>query len=206
MKSIFGLHRPIVYVNSINSINFHYLKNELNITHIVFDKDDTLCLQHADILHQSIKESKIREIMEVFGENSFFCSNDRRNWNFDFESLAELAEEKNAFRKIDTGRVKKPNNHTAVIFEISRMSKMKVNPSNVCFVGDRIMTDIKLATTLNSFSILVDQFPESKHELLTMQLIRIENGMIRDELQPKTTYKEMWNGVRIENETLFTRE
>ena len=206
MKSSITLDRPVVYVKNINSINFNYLKNELNITHIVFDKDDTLCLQHVDKLHPSIKESKILEIIEVFGDNSFFCSNDRRNWNFDFEGLSDLVERKKAFRKIETGTLKKPNNYLAVISEISRMSKTKFQPANVCFVGDRVMTDIKLATNLNAFSILVDQFPEANHKWPYLEMIEMENLRVRNHLKPKSTCREMWNEIAIDVEELFTNE
>ena len=203
MRFLLNLRKPSIFVKNINNINFEYLKNHLKISHIVFDKDDTLCSHHVNQLHQEIDPNKIKEIVELFGEDSYICSNDKRKWVFDFSSLNELVRSKNAFRQIETGSSKKPFNHLSILYEINKMTNKDYEVNNLCFVGDRILTDVFLAKKLNSFSILVDNFPESKRKVKNEILIRLENFLSKNHLQYSTVYQKRCNGKIIEKEKLF---
>ena len=76
------LFKPHVYVKDINEINFSFLKSELGIKYLIFDKDDTLSSHNCNFLHHSIQKSTLLEISTLFKENVFICSNANHKWSF----------------------------------------------------------------------------------------------------------------------------
>ena len=58
--------KPHIKVKNINQINFEYLKSNLGIKYIIFDKDDTLTYHNQSFLATEIKNTTIAKISDIF--------------------------------------------------------------------------------------------------------------------------------------------
>lgn len=173
-----NLLKPHIFVKNINKINFSYLKKQLGINYIVFDKDDTLTLHNCNKICKMIKHKTLQKIIKIFGENTFICSNSTKNWKIDWKkkSLKKEIKQNRSFKKIYTTNLKKPFNFEEILSQMEKRTKRKkIQPEEICFIGDRILTDVLIARQNNCFSILVEKFSESDRSLMAKFFGKIES-------------------------------
>ena len=84
-------------------------------------------------------------MIDVYGEDVYFCSNDKKNWTFDFLSMNDFLKKNNSFRILNTGTSKKPFNHLNILFELNKLRNNNYETNNLCFIGDRVLTDVFVA-------------------------------------------------------------
>ena len=58
---------------------------------------------------------------------------------------------------------------------MENITKKKIQPEEICFIGDRILTDVLIARQNNCFSILVEKFKESNRSLMAQFFGGLEN-------------------------------
>lgn len=199
---------PSLYLKNINHLNFAYLKNELKIEYIVIDKDDTFTNHHVDELSPQISKNKIKEMVNLFGENIFICSNNRKDFKIDYKDkgLNYLINEKSSFRPIVTYH-KKPFNSEELLDKMKKLKNIDfIDHKKICVIGDRWMTDNLLGNHLGCFTVLLDCFEESKRSLDIRFLYFLERALFVNGLRKNYPLKEFYNDVKIDKNSLINSE
>lgn len=133
------LAAPHLHVPTISDVNYQSMKDHCGIKAIMFDKDNTLTAPYANEIHEKAALG-LKNAIDVFGlDNVAILSNSAGTKDDkDYEDAIEIEGELgiNVIRHDD----KKPGGLKEVLqhFEDNGVK----NPSELCMVGDRLLTDI----------------------------------------------------------------
>jgi len=152
--------------NNFLEINFQKLKNN-NIKFIIFDVDQTIVPQSENILSREVL-SKFNDIDTYFDKkNLCFISNEPSTLRSNM-----LMEQLN-IHMVDTKSISKPN---PLAFNYAKKYfGNNVSENEVCFIGDRIWTDIIGANYVGMYTIKVDAFDPNSDRKITLLLRLIES-------------------------------
>lgn len=153
---------PNIYCKNIANINFQYL-NSIGIRYIIFDKDNTLTNHNEHIINNEIYNT-FKNIYDNSKIETIIVSNNKIKNNIKIDINTEIPLKKTLS--------KKPFNYDEII-------PSNINPSSVCVIGDRLLTDILLAKNNNCLSILVQPFSTEKEELGIKIMRSLENVIIK---------------------------
>jgi len=145
-------------------IPFSLLKEE-GIKFIISDIDQTIVSQSNNKLSQSM-QNKLKEVQSIFGKDSFCLltnepSIERTNY-FNFFDIDV----------IDSRKDKKPCINA--FLHASNYFGEKINPNTICFIGDRVFTDIMGANNAGMKTIRVDVLDPKSDNFITYILRYIE--------------------------------
>lgn len=156
------IYRPDIYQKDVFSINYEKLKKK-NIKVLIYDIDDTLIPSNEIKLKEETinlikKLKKDFKVILLTNAPSFRSSKIKKQLDIDCYSLSM-----------------KP-------FKYNLHKIMKnYDKKEVVLIGDRLLTDIKLANNYNIMSILVD--PISNHNFILVKLLK--------KLKEEPLYKEL---------------
>lgn len=147
-------------------IDFHELKRK-NIKYIISDIDQTLLAQSTTVLSSQMQE-KIEEIKNIFGEKSLcFLTNEPSQARYN-----ALYSQVN-IPTIDTKGVQKP---LPEAFEHAmNYFSYKSDVKDICFIGDRVWTDILGANQVGLYTIKVEPYAKKLDRYSTKILRILEN-------------------------------
>ncbi|KAI3658161.1 hypothetical protein MP638_000844, partial [Amoeboaphelidium occidentale] len=150
MWSRVQLFMPQRTAPTINGIDFSSLKS-LGIKVILFDKDNCITAPHRPNVHATVLDQWNRCI-DIFGrENIYIVSNSAGSKDDPSSTDAEAFEQLHNVHVLRHGG-KKPFGGDDVM-RMLRLKKPELQPSQVCMVGDRLMTDV-LFGNLNGMSTI----------------------------------------------------
>jgi phosphatidylglycerophosphatase GEP4 len=143
---------PAIRVPHIGKLDIKGLKSR-GITCVVLDKDNTLCRTYAEEIDPSVKDV-MHSIKSEFPDTTAILSNSvgsSDDSNYEGAALTE----KNFGIPVIRHKVKKPLCLDEVIAHFTAKLNRKVEPKEICMVGDRVLTDIVFANQYGLLSILV---------------------------------------------------
>jgi len=129
------------------------LKKEFGIRCVVFDKDNTLSLCYVDELHESVRET-VEQSKIIFGERCVaILSNSVGSCDdLDYKGAAET--EQNMQLPVIRHVEKKPACLREVLAHFEHLTP-ELKASEICIVGDRVLTDVLFANLNGMLSVLV---------------------------------------------------
>ena len=156
------IYRPDIYQKDIFSINYKNLKNK-KIKVLIYDIDDTLIPSNEIKLKKErinliTKLKKDFKIVLLTNSPSFRSNKIKNQLDVDCYSLSM-----------------KP-----LKYNLNKIMK-NYDKKDVVLIGDRLLTDIKLANNYNIMSILVD--PITNHNFILVKIMKI--------LKEEPLYKEL---------------
>ncbi len=148
-------------------IDFELLKNR-GINYIITDVDQTIVAQSSNEISKEVCD-KMEEIKKIFGNSSIcFLTNEPSKKRHDI-----LFKQIN-IETVDTLGIQKP---LPLAFNYAlRYFKKDISNDEVCFIGDRIWTDIIGANNVNLYTIKVDPYDINSDRFITSILRRVENN------------------------------
>ena len=181
-----NIFNPNIFANKLSKIPFKSLQKN-GISFLVFDKDNTLSLTNKDEFYSLEIKETINNCINIFGLNSIaILSNSIGKKN---STEKEMIFFDNTLPIIQYER-KKPFNFQEVhkYFSETNSNYKKLN-SKICFIGDRLMTDIFMANFNHCLSIYV--FPlERTHENIKIKSIRyLEDYFLKNIFQNRKINK-----------------
>lgn len=145
------------------------LKNK-GIKYIVADVDQTIVPQSSNIITEDIY-LKLEEIKSIFGDNAIcFLTNEPS------EERHNILLKKTNIPVVDTRGERKPMPE-AFIYALKLLNKDAL-PQEICFIGDRIWTDIIGANSVNFYTVKVEPFDPISDRYITKLLRHLENVSI----------------------------
>lgn len=156
------IYRPDIYQKDVFSINYKNLKNK-KIKVLIYDIDDTLIPSNEIKLKKETinlinKLKKDFKIILLTNSPSFRSNKIKKQLDVDCYSLSM-----------------KP-----LKYNLNKIMK-NYDKKDVVLIGDRLLTDIKLANNYNIMSILVD--PITNHNFILVKIMKI--------LKEEPLYKEL---------------
>lgn len=156
------IYRPDIYQKDIFSINYKNLKNK-KIKVLIYDIDDTLIPSNEiklkkETINLITKLKKDFKIILLTNSPSFRSNKIKKQLDVDCYSLSM-----------------KP-----LKYNLNKIMK-NYDKKDVVLIGDRLLTDIKLANNYNIMSILVD--PITNHNFILVKIMKI--------LKEEPLYKEL---------------
>jgi HAD superfamily (subfamily IIIA) phosphatase len=156
------IYRPDIYQKDIFSINYKNLKNK-KIKVLIYDIDDTLIPSNEiklkkETINLITKLKKDFKIILLTNSPSFRSNKIKNQLDVDCYSLSM-----------------KP-----LKYNLNKIMK-NYDKKDVVLIGDRLLTDIKLANNYNIMSILVD--PITNHNFILVKIMKI--------LKEEPLYKEL---------------
>ena len=156
------IYRPDIYQKDIFSINYKNLKNK-KIKVLIYDIDDTLIPSNEiklkkETINLITKLKKDFKIILLTNSPSFRSNKIKNQLDVDCYSLSM-----------------KP-----LKYNLNKIMK-NYDKKDVVLIGDRLLTDIKLANNYNIMSILVD--PKTNHNFILVKIMKI--------LKEEPLYKEL---------------
>ena len=156
------IYRPDIYQKDVFSINYEKLKKK-NIKVLIYDIDDTLIPSNEIKLKKEKinlfnKLKKDFKIILLTNSPSFRSNKIKKQLDVDCYSLSM-----------------KP-----LKYNLNKIMK-NYDKKDVVLIGDRLLTDIKLANNYNIMSILVD--PITNHNFILVKIMKI--------LKEEPLYKEL---------------
>ena len=156
------IYRPDIYQKDVFSINYKNLKNK-KIKVLIYDIDDTLIPSNEiklkkETINLITKLKKDFKIILLTNSPSFRSNKIKNQLDVDCYSLSM-----------------KP-----LKYNLNKIMK-NYDKKDVVLIGDRLLTDIKLANNYNIMSILVD--PITNHNFILVKIMKI--------LKEETLYKEL---------------
>jgi HAD superfamily phosphatase (TIGR01668 family) len=160
---------PKLRINSFVDIDFQDLKNN-GIRYIISDIDQTITSQSENNICNEVIE-KFDKIKEIFSEkNICFLTNE-----YSEERSREIYSQINIHTIRHKGRLKPYSDGYIAAIEYFKNNKIKMN--EICFIGDRILTDVVGANNLGIFTIQVNPFNVKSDRMIT-KLIRFLEKLI----------------------------
>lgn len=152
-------------------IDFNLLKKR-GIKYIITDVDQTIVPQSSNEISKEVC-NKLEEIKKIFGNSSIcFLTNEPS------EKRHDILFNQVVIKTIDTHGIPKPLpeafNYALQYFNMDMDDYKK----EVCFVGDRIWTDIIGANNINLYTIKVDPYDRNSDRYITSILRRVENKLL----------------------------
>ena len=156
------IYRPDIYQKDIFSINYKNLKNK-KIKVLIYDIDDTLIPSNEiklkkETINLITKLKKDFKLILLTNSPSFRSNKIKNQLDVDCYSLSM-----------------KP-----LKYNLNKIMK-NYDKKDVVLIGDRLLTDIKLANNYNIMSILVD--PITNHNFILVKIMKI--------LKEEPLYKEL---------------
>jgi HAD superfamily hydrolase len=156
------IYRPDIYQKDVFSINYKNLKNK-KIKVLIYDIDDTLIPSNEiklkkETINLITKLKKDFKIILLTNSPSFRSNKIKKQLDVDCYSLSM-----------------KP-----LKYNLNKIMK-NYDKKDVVLIGDRLLTDIKLANNYNIMSILVD--PITNHNFILVKIMKI--------LKEEPLYKEL---------------
>jgi HAD superfamily phosphatase (TIGR01668 family) len=154
-------------VKTFCNIDLNLLKQN-GIKYIISDIDQTIVSQNSNNISKEVLK-KIRQIEDIFGNKSLcFLTNEYS------KTRAKIFCHKYNLIIIDSKEYKKPLPN-AFMTAISYFGT-NINKSEICFIGDRIFTDIIGANCLGMYTIKLQQpYNILSDNFITKLLRKIEN-------------------------------
>ncbi|KAI8809712.1 mitochondrial PGP phosphatase-domain-containing protein [Cladochytrium replicatum] len=143
---------PHLIANDIRNVRWGELKHRGGIRAVVFDKDNTLTAPYAPTIHPPFRDTW-REILEVFGRNRILIVSNSAGTKDATKKHATIIEsefEVPVFRHTH----KKPRGGPELL---SHPYLADLPPSSVAVVGDRLSTDVALASLNGMFSVYISR-------------------------------------------------
>lgn len=148
-----GLLLPDLSLASVADLDLVKLKEAHGIKYILFDKDNTLSLCYVDELHDSVRDTVDRS-RNLFGENAIaILSNSVGSCDDEGYEGASATEARMKIPVIRHAK-KKPDCIQDVLVHFTRHQTF-VRASEICMVGDRVLTDVLFGNLHGMFSVLV---------------------------------------------------
>jgi phosphatidylglycerophosphatase GEP4 len=182
-----GLLVPHVAVATCSDVSFDALAESAGIEAVVFDKDHTLTLPYDHLLHPSCREG-LESARRVFGRSKIaILSNSAGTASDDPHGIDAEAIEKALNIPVIRHEEKKPGGirETLSHFQLD-------DPSRICIIGDRILTDIVFGNLHGMLTIHTQILPtppemtqstKAPSDNWTARLIRpIENKLLYGKL------------------------
>ena len=154
--------------------NYHYktfqdipfsLLKERGIKYIISDIDQTIVSQSNNLLSDSMQK-KLKEIQSLFGKNSFcLLTNEPSTQRTDYFNLFDID-------VINSQKDKKPCINA--FLNASHYFGENITPDAICFIGDRVFTDIIGANNARMLTIQVDVVDIQSDSFITSLLRKIE--------------------------------
>ena len=156
------IYRPDIYQKDVFSINYKNLKNK-KIKVLIYDIDDTLIPSNEiklkkETINLITKLKKDFKIILLTNSPSFRSNKIKKQLDVDCYSLSM-----------------KP-----LKYNLNKIMK-NYDKKDVVLIGDRLLTDIKLANNYNIMSILVE--PITNHNFILVKIMKI--------LKEEPLYKEL---------------
>jgi len=172
--------KPDLRLNHIRDINLLELKNKNNVKFIVFDKDNTIAYHKSNEIPNNEIKDILNNFKENFGkENIAILSNTAGSKNdINYEDLKKI--EENFKIKVIKHEYKKPNVNKEILDHFKIKDDFDLNYSkDICYIGDRLFTDVLLGKHMKGFTILVDPLNPNTDNLI-IRLVRIlENKILK---------------------------
>ncbi len=173
-------------------VNYHALREQCGIKAVIFDKDNTLTAPYENSLHPRAR-SGLASALQIFGrDNVAILSNSAgTDDDPDFEDGAQI--EKSLGISVIKHREKKPGG----LDEVMRHFPNVEDPSQLCMVGDRLLTDVvfgNLHGMLTVHTLPLCEGEENKNDNTVAKVIRT--------LENKITYGDWWGGRKIRSYTM----
>ena len=175
--------KPDLRLNHIRDINLLELKNKNNVKFIVFDKDNTIAYHKSNEIPNNEIKDILNNFKENFGkENIAILSNTAGSKNdINYEDLKKI--EENFQIKVIKHENKKPNvdkeilDHFKIKYDSNSDSDYNYR-KNICYIGDRLFTDIILGKHMNGFTILVDPLNPYTDNFIIKVIRVLENKIL----------------------------
>ena len=161
---------PHISVTTISDIDFVSLKKNTDIRAIIFDKDHTITLPYANHIHPHV-EYGLRSCIDTFGcENVAILSNSAgTNDDIGYQDAIQIEESLGipVIRHV----TKKPGGIDEVMAHFATNTTRTTtttttvtHPTQLCMVGDRLLTDIVFGNIYNMLTIHTAALPYAVHE------------------------------------------
>lgn len=168
--------KPDIKTKHIKDLNLLELKDKFKIKYIVFDKDNTIAYHKSNNLPNEEMKEILINFKKIFGEEKLaILSNTAGSQNDkNYEDLRKIEENFNI--KVIKHINKKPNVNQEILdhFQIEDLDFRK----NICYIGDRLFTDVILGKNMKGFSILVDPLDSKSDNFLIKFVRNIENKIL----------------------------
>jgi phosphatidylglycerophosphatase GEP4 len=157
---------PHLSVQTISDIDFVALKAYTNIRAIAFDKDHTLTAPYVNDIHPLVKDG-LKLCIDTFGRTNVAILSNSAGTMDDIHYQNAIQIESSLGIPVIRHKTKKPGGIDEVMshFSSTYTSSSNTNtstvthPSQVCMIGDRILTDIVFGNLYNMFTIHTAALP-----------------------------------------------
>lgn len=171
------LAAPHVHVATISDVNYTALRDRCGIRAVIFDKDNTLTAPYETDVHPRA-DAGLKDVLAVFGRsNVAILSNSAGTKDDpDYEDAKRIEKEMgiNVIRHDE----KKPGGLEEVMNHFSNVD----DPSQLCMVGDRLLTDIVFGNLYGMLTVHCDPLcsgEENKNDNKIARVIRTgENSIL----------------------------
>ena len=170
VKLLFKFAAPNETVESIIDIDFDKLKSK-GIRFVISDIDQTIVPQSSNEISQSVL-SKIDEIRLLLGDSAICLLT-----NEPTPQRAKLFESRYSLVVVDTKGIEKPL--PGAFNAARRCVPTSTRPEEICFIGDRLLTDIVGSNNVGMYSIMVSPFSKESDRVITKILRVIESSVLK---------------------------
>ena len=137
---------PHISVPTISDIDFAALKEYTDIRAIVFDKDHTITAPYANQIHPHA-QSGLQSCIEIFGRQHVAILSNSAGTNDDINHQDAIQIETSLGIPVIRHVTKKPGGIEEVLHHFAsnhhnNHNMTHLHPSQVCMIGDRILTDV----------------------------------------------------------------
>lgn len=196
------LMSPHVHVPTISQVNYTALKQDCGIRAVVFDKDNTITAPYATLVHDNALFG-LQSALDTFGhENVAIFSNSAGTKDDPDYNDAKNIEKKMGISVIRHDE-KKPGGLKELLSHFNNVS----DPTQVCMVGDRLLTDIVFGNlhgmlTVHCLPLCVGE--ENRNDNKVASAVRnIENKILYGKwfvgkmIRKKTLGHAVWEGEKV---------
>jgi phosphatidylglycerophosphatase GEP4 len=172
---------PHISVPTISDINFQALQKYAGIQAVIFDKDHTLTAPYDNTIHPEAKFG-LQSCIDTFGKNNVAILSNSAGTNDDPQYKDAIAIEESIGISVIRHAVKKPGGIDEVLQHFRNSNTCDTDPTTICMIGDRILTDIVFGNLYNMVTIHTHAFADStsiRKDNWTAKIIRpIENKLL----------------------------
>jgi phosphatidylglycerophosphatase GEP4 len=174
---------PHISVPTISGIDFRALQEYAGIKAIIFDKDHTLTAPYDNEVHPQAKFG-LQSCIDIFDISNVAILSNSAGTNDDEHHKDALTVEESIGISVIRHTIKKPGGIDEVVehFRSRSTSTTSIDPSSMCMIGDRILTDIVFGNLNNMITIHTQAFTDTtsmQKDNWTAKIIRpIENKIL----------------------------
>ncbi|GBG25394.1 Phosphatidylglycerophosphatase GEP4, mitochondrial [Hondaea fermentalgiana] len=180
-----SLLRPNLVARTLAEIDWTALrKNNPQLTHVVFDKDNTLTAPYVETLHERVEEST-RRCIDLFGAERVAILSNSAGTLDDKDLQWKEAIERNTGIRVIVHKQKKPACLAEVLGHFDASCEKDgvlepLQPNAVLMVGDRLLTDTVFGNASGMTTLHLSETLELKGDnKLAVVLRRMENLLLR---------------------------